>query len=203
MRVIAGKYKRRNLQAPPGTEITRPTGDRVKESLFNIIASDLSDAIVLDLFSGSGALGIEALSRGAALVIFVESNKEALKFLKLNLSTLEISPKNVVIVESEVEKFLQNPGYFLRGSILAEQFAASINLIFADPPYASSWYDQAITGFAKSGLCADGCKAIIEMSQTRALDPHTPDAYWLRIDDRKYGKTKIEVWEFTTTEPDT
>ena len=89
MRVIAGKYKSRQLAAPPGVE-TRPTSDRLRETLFNVVAPGLEDSVWLDLFAGSGAIGIEALSRGARSVYFVESSGAAARTIRKNLHTLEI-----------------------------------------------------------------------------------------------------------------
>lgn len=197
MRVIAGKYKRRNLKTAPGTDITRPTSDRIKESVFNILSPFLRDAVVLDLFAGSGALGIEALSRGAAHVIFVESNSIPLKFLLENLKNLAVPTENYTILRCDVEKFLENPtsAFFsarASSTFKAEHFAASISLVFADPPYASSWYDKALDSIEKSGLCQPSCQLILEMEAK-----HTTLAFaesWNLTDTRIYGKTRIEFW---------
>ena len=102
MRVIAGTAKRLQLKTPEGLN-TRPTTDRIKETLFNMISSDLLDSIFLDLFSGSGAIGIEALSRGAKMAVFIENNNKALKCLKENLehtnlySKAQVIPRDVMV----------------------------------------------------------------------------------------------------------
>lgn len=194
MRVIAGKYRRRALEAPEGTELTRPTSDRVKESVFNILAPHLDGAIALDLFAGSGALGIEALSRGAAHAIFVEKNPKALAVLKRNLEAIKAPPDTFTVVPADVDEFLMRPNAFMRAKSAHESFAASINLVLADPPYALGWYDGAIPRFEASGLCASDCLAVFEMSHGRQL-PLPPDAPWERIDERTYGKTRLELWQ--------
>src|SRR5919109_1379424 len=89
MRVIAGQYRSRKLIAPPGTA-TRPTSDRLRETLFNVVANGIGDSVWLDLFAGSGAVGIEALSRGARMVYFVENNSRAVKAIRSNLGILSI-----------------------------------------------------------------------------------------------------------------
>src|SRR5215471_7191189 len=89
MRVIAGKYRSRRLTAPAGTQ-TRPTSDRLRETLFNVVAPAVPGSVWLDLFAGTGAIGIEAISRGARMVYFVESSKRALRTIRQNLASLEI-----------------------------------------------------------------------------------------------------------------
>lgn len=192
MRVIAGKYKRRTLVAPPGQDITRPTSDRVKESLFNIISEYLPNAVVLDLFSGSGALGIEALSRGAERVLFVEKDTVALRYLNENLKKLQIPSDQYCIVNTPVEHFFDNPLGTISLPKRKEDFAASITLIFADPPYASTWYDSALESIENSGLCHTDCLVVLEMSATRT-EVHAPQG-WEKLDSRTYGTTRIEFW---------
>ena len=121
MRVIAGTWGGRRLQAPPGDAV-RPTSDRVREALFSILAGHVPGARVLDLFAGSGALGIEALSRGAASATFVDSAPTALEALRANLGTLG--------AEAEVRR--QDARRFLGG---ASADAREYDLVFLDPPY--------------------------------------------------------------------
>ena len=120
MRVIAGVYRSRILKAPPGME-TRPTGDRLRERLFNIVAPRLQGARVADLFAGSGAIGIEALSRGAAFVMFVEKAPAALQAIHTNLASLGI-----------------REGFSIAGSSVVaalRKSEAPFELVFLDPPY--------------------------------------------------------------------
>lgn len=193
MRIVAGKYKRQNLIAPNGTDITRPTSDRARESLFNILMPHTHGARALDLFAGSGALGLECLSRGAQLVVFVESHPEALRCLKKNLETLRVPPQNYFIANCAVESFLNSA---VRRSIPGwreADFAASMDLIFADPPYALTWYNEAMNHLESSGLCAQECLAVVEMSsrQPSAIAQTPP---WELFDHRVYGAARLEFW---------
>ena len=108
MRIIAGKYKRKKLITLPGTEITRPTSDRVKESIFNLLQDEIADKTILDLFAGSGALGLEALSRGAKKVVFVEDNRGAIECIKTNLLSLNAEKESFQIYQNRVTDLL-NP----------------------------------------------------------------------------------------------
>src|SRR5215212_8363551 len=121
MRVIAGSYKGRRLQAPPGLA-TRPTSDRVREALFSILGARVESARVLDLFAGSGALGIEALSRGAAAATFVDNAAPAIRALEANLRDVEA---DATVVRAEVRRFLGG----------ASRSARQYDLVFLDPPY--------------------------------------------------------------------
>lgn len=128
MRVIAGEFRGRPLVAPPGST-TRPTSDRVRESIFNSLGSlgALDGEVVLDLFAGSGAMGIEALSRGMARAVFVESDRSAAQTISRNLSSLGLADRASVVV-SPVERYLDRQGEI-----------DTYSLVLVDPPYA---YDQ-------------------------------------------------------------
>jgi 16S rRNA (guanine966-N2)-methyltransferase len=193
MRVIAGRHKRRRLEAPPGFDVTRPTADRVRESLFNIIAPEIPGAIVLDLFSGSGALGIEALSRGASACVFVEKNPTAVSCIRANLAALGETGANVAVIVADVPEFLRAPRAFLAGSDGTGVLAASADIIFADPPYDSAWYDAALPLLEASGLCRAETLAVVEMAHGRELTGPA-ELPWEREGERKYGKTRLELW---------
>lgn len=126
MRIIAGTYRSRRLDAPPGL-ITRPTSDRLRETLFNVLAPRIEGAAFLDLYAGSGAVGLEALSRGAARVTFVERAPAALKVLRKNLDQLGIKDGFEVRAESVAA--------FLRTSSKADPKATRYEVLFLDPPY--------------------------------------------------------------------
>ena len=164
MRVIAGKAKRLQLKTPKGMD-TRPTTDRIKETLFNMIQDELYDIHFLDLFSGSGAIGIEALSRGAKNACFVEQNKAAVDIIKQNLEFTHLSEQAEVLTCSAIsaismlqgkEKFhvvfmdppygkglelevLQNPGFY--------QILQDKALIIVEADLETSLYDKDLTGF--------------------------------------------------------
>ncbi len=143
MRVVAGLYKGRNLCAPEGLAV-RPTTTRIKETLFNMLQAEVPDAVVLDLFAGSGALGIEALSRGAAEVAFVDKNRDSIACVRKNLSGMA---GNVSVV-------MQDWMTFLRGASLRRK---QFDIIFLDPPYATDFGEKAVELIASSSLLsADG-----------------------------------------------
>lgn len=141
MRVIAGKYRSRPLSAPPGRH-TRPTSDRLRETLFNVLAPRIEGSIFLDLYAGSGAVGIEALSRGAQQAIFVEQAAPALKTIRANLSSLKI-----------------HSGYALESTTTAaalQRLAAQgrqADLVFLDPPYEHTDEYDLVLGLL-GGACA-------------------------------------------------
>jgi len=194
VRVIAGKYKRRLLKTLSGTDVTRPTSDRVKESLFNMLSPEIDGAIVWDLFAGSGALGIESLSRGASHVTFVEQSADARKIILENLKTLNIPPESYAVINTSVDDFL---GKLSSGQQAGKEKSASpVSIVLADPPYHSSWYDGALNGLALSGACTDGCLVVLEMKADREV--HLPEGKaWLLEDERKYGIAKLQFWRFS------
>ncbi len=144
MRIIAGTFRSRSLQAPAGLA-TRPTSDRLRETIFNVLAPRIAGAAFLDMYSGSGAVGIEAISRGAARVDFVERAPEALKALRANLSQLEIV-SGFTIQSGSVAAYLRRA-------------TQTFNIVFLDPPYDAA-EDYATTlallgGAAKQILASD------------------------------------------------
>jgi 16S rRNA (guanine(966)-N(2))-methyltransferase RsmD len=149
MRIIAGSFRSRTLDAPPGLE-TRPTSDRLRETLFNVLAPRIQGARFLDLYAGSGAVGIEALSRGAARVEFVEKAPGALKVLRANLARLGIAGNFQIdsgSVAGALKRLVKAKGVF--------------ELIFLDPPYdAADEYETALRWL--QALLAPGGLAIAE-----------------------------------------
>ena len=148
MRVIAGEFRSRPLAAPKGRD-TRPTSDRLRETLFNVLAPRIAGSVFLDLYAGSGAVGIEALSRGAAEAIFVESAEPALRTIRANLSSLGIRGGYALEARSVAAALKR----------LAEGERA-VNVAFLDPPYGESGeYDSTLNllgGECRTLLAADG-----------------------------------------------
>lgn len=158
MRVIAGQYRSRLLSAPRGLD-TRPTSDRLRETLFNVLALRIDTAVFLDLYAGSGAVGIEALSRGAREAIFVEQSETALKAIRGNLASLGI-----------------RGGFALEARSVAAairrltQAGRTANIIFLDPPYAESGeYTLALglLGGECAALLSDGGIVVAEHEKRR------------------------------------
>ncbi len=129
MRIIAGKYRGRKLKSPPSLQ-TRPTSDRLRETLFNILARRIQGARFLDLCAGSGAVGIEALSRGAAHVTFVDRSRKMYALIETNLKALNVSDDEIEVVSREALEFLRRR---------AEKKEAAFDVIFFDPPYSMDY----------------------------------------------------------------
>ncbi len=166
MRIIAGTFRSRTLAAPPGMS-TRPTSDRLRETLFNVLAPRIQGAAFLDLYAGSGAVGIEALSRGAAQVTFVERAPAALKVLDANLVGLGIS-KGVSIHRKSVSAFL-------RSAAGPKPRPEKNEVLFLDPPYeAAEEYalSLGLLGGAAQGVLAPDAIVIAEHRRKFALAEH-------------------------------
>jgi 16S rRNA (guanine966-N2)-methyltransferase len=174
MRVIAGRWGGRRLQSPPGAA-TRPTSDRVREALFSVLGGRVEDARVLDLFAGSGALGLEALSRGAAEATFVDSAPAAIRAIRSNLEALG--------GEAEVRR--ADARRFLGGASAAGRH---YDLVFLDPPYrmAKRLGDELTA--ALPAVLAPGAAVVTESDRRAALDLDLP-----LIDERRYGDTLIRI----------
>ena len=157
MRVIAGTAKRLVLKTLDGIE-TRPTTDRIKETLFNIITPYLFDCSFLDLFAGSGAIGIEALSRGAGEAVFVEKNPNAMVCIKENLVHTKLADKAMTIQTDVLSalKRLEDDKQF--------------DYIFMDPPYNQQWEQKVLEYLAGSTLLADEGTVIVEASKETSFD---------------------------------
>ncbi len=155
MRVIAGEYRRRTLRSLPGLEI-RPTSDRLRETLFNVLCAGnpaaLEGSVWLDLYAGTGAVGIEALSRGAGKVYFVESSRAAAEVIAANLKSLGIS-SGFQIVKAEAAKSLRQ----------LEAAGCIADYVFLDPPYSMhDEYTETLAGLAPSKLLGERCIVIAE-----------------------------------------
>ena len=156
MRVIAGIARSMPLKAAEGDN-TRPTTDRIKETLFNMLQSDIAGCRFLDLYSGSGAIGIEALSRGAKEAVFVENARQAIAVIKDNLTFTKLSPK-AVVMEQDVLSAINR----LSGS-------GVFDIIFMDPPYNHEWEKQVLEFLTDTTLLADDGIIIVEASKETDL----------------------------------
>ncbi len=177
MRITGGTAGGRRLLAPR-TE-ARPTQDRVREALFNIVGARIVGARFLDLFAGSGAVGIEAWSRGAKSVAWVESDRRALACLRENARALGVSAPAIVPVS--VDRFLKKPQNFLAVS--------EFDIIFADPPYGKTeWRERLADGVRLGGALAPGGMWIMEAARAS----HETSLRGWRLDDaRQYGATRL------------
>lgn len=178
MRVISGSARGRRLLAPPGDN-TRPTSDRAKEALFNIINLQIRGKTVLDLFSGSGALGIEALSRGAAFCIFVEKDSAAADVIRKNLATVGFTEKSIVFV-CDVYDFLKTCD-------------KTFDFIFMDPPYGKKLIPPAIELIAEKKLL-QGSGTIVAETENNEILP--TDILSISLSEsRKYGKALLNFYK--------
>ncbi|HEX3909422.1 MAG TPA: 16S rRNA (guanine(966)-N(2))-methyltransferase RsmD [Solirubrobacteraceae bacterium] len=176
MRVIAGEFGGRRLQAPRG-RTTRPTADRVREALFAMLGP-LAGAEVLDLFAGSGALGIEALSRGASQAVFVERDAGALRSLGANIEALGLAPARAQVRRSEALAALRS----------ARERKETYDLIFIDPPYsqARDWGPELSAALPQ--LLGPGARVVVES------DRRAPLQVELELErERRYGDTSIRI----------
>ena len=175
MRVISGSARGKHLSSLAGQE-TRPTTDRVKESMFNLLMPYVYASAVLDLFAGSGALGIEALSRGAEGCTFVEKNPEAVRIIRKNLADARLGDK-ASVREEDALTFLGRT---------QEKY----HLILMDPPYAGGFYEPALWKIAERHLLAPG--GIIAIERQAGEEIPMPPSFEV-LKDRKYGKTAVYI----------
>ena len=185
MRIVAGRHKGRALIAPPGEDI-RPTSDRARESLFNILAhgrmaradgtSPIAGAVVLDAFCGTGALALEALSRGAERAVLIDNRPTALNVARANFRALGEEARALLVLADATEPPSRAPA----------QPAAT--LAFLDPPYRSGLGAQALAALDARGWIAPEAVVVVESEARGAFAP--PDGFTL-LDERRYGKAKI------------
>lgn len=183
MRVISGEFRGRNLEQLVGMEI-RPTSDRVKESLFNILGTRLIDCAFLDLFAGTGGIGIEAYSRGASRVVFIDESAKSIKILKSNLDKLGISEKVEV----------HNTDYLNAINKLAYD-NKKFDIIFIDPPYLKGYEQNALTQISECKMLADEGIIIVEHDLKDKMPESTGKLKLTR--QNKYGNTMLSFYGLT------
>jgi 16S rRNA (guanine966-N2)-methyltransferase len=178
VRIVGGAWRGRALRAPPG-EVTRPTADRVRQALFDMLLhahwggrSVVEGAVVLDAFAGTGALGLEALSRGAAVATFIERNPVALAALRANITDLDVNDRCTV----------------LAGDALAAPRGASCSLVFLDPPYGRGMVPLALKQLTRQGWLADGTMIVAETARDERLSVET------LLSERVHGAARLSVW---------
>ena len=180
MRIVGGKHRGRRLLAPPG-ETVRPTSDRAREALFNILSHGrlaaegvpFADAVVLDAFAGTGALGLEALSRDAAEALFIEQDREALAILRQNIAALG-EDAQARIIAGDATRPPRAP--------------SACGLVFIDPPYRSGLAAPALAALDAAGWLMPGALAILELGAREELAPPTG---FILLDERVYGAARL------------
>jgi 16S rRNA (guanine966-N2)-methyltransferase len=175
VRIVAGSCKGHRIEGPPGA-VTRPTGDRVREALFSIVGS-VEDARVIDLFAGSGALGLEALSRGASSCLFVERDPGAARVIRSNLEKLRLT--GAVVVAGDVTLALRNETARRR----------TYDLVLVDPPY-DEWtrYESDLAALLPSIMASD---TLVVVETSASIEPDLPLDL---VTTRRYGSARITVF---------
>ncbi len=186
MRIVAGKHRGRSIDAPPGTAV-RPTSARAREALFDLLAHGrfaeqdcCRDAIVLDAFAGTGAFGLEALSRGARYVTFLEKDRAARNILEQNVTKFG-ETKACTILSGDATR--------------PPRAASPADLAFLDPPYREELAAPALKGLAQSGWFAPGALVVAELAALDKLD--LPDGFTF-LEDRTYGAAKFVFLRYAT-----
>ena len=182
MRIISGQHKGRRLQSISGTDV-RPTTDQVREALFNILSQNVPGSCVLDLFAGTGALGIEALSRGAQCAVFVDNSSRPLTVLRKNLQHLGLLKQSKAI-RWDISKNLN----------CLKPFQNQFDLVLMDPPYHKKLVAVALSNLMRVQCLTPGATIVAE--HERHCDIASPDASISITDRRRYGQTGLTFFDF-------
>ena len=178
MRIISGKYRGKEVFGYQ-LEGTRPTQDRIKESLFAMIQNEVRDAKVLDLFAGTGNLGLEALSNGARHCTFVDNNQKAVQIIKKNIHNLNIPTDQHKVILSDYQAFLN-------------QDKESYDVIFLDPPYRYTVLPELLNDLVTKGKITSGGIVVCEYEQGNLIESVQN---LVQIKDRKYGYKRITIYK--------
>lgn len=184
MRIVGGKHRGRSLKAPTGGDL-RPTSDRTRESVFNILAhcadwdgfNSAGGITALDVFSGTGALALEALSRGAAFAVFIDNDPTALKYAKNNAANLGHG-RDVMVLKLDATHLATPP----------RSVRAPVALAFLDAPYQAGLTSPALLGLAHKGWLAPGAMVVVEVS---AEEECPVPAAFHKLDEREYGAARV------------
>lgn len=186
MRIIAGSHKGRSLLSPKAHDL-RPTSGRVKEALFSILGDRVSGAWLLDLFAGTGAIGIEAMSRGAERVVFVEAHAESLRLLRANLSRCALLDRTD-IYRGDTRSYLQEHS----------NHAKAFDIIFADPPYCEDCASTLLPLLGCNAMIRPHTVVILEHPTTAPIPHHAGSLS--RVRQYRYGDTTLSLFRMTDPE---
>jgi len=185
MRIIAGQWGGRRLSAPKG-EVTRPTPDRVRESLFSILGDRVEGARVLDLFAGTGCLGLECLSRGAAHGVFVEKDRRVFTLLSENLQIAP--PERYQSLNSPAQRALRH----------LQKVQSTFDIVFLDPPYHLGLLQPTFTTLLESGMVKAGGTVVCEHYSKD--EPPAPSEPWSLIGTRQFGEVSISLFQVPSSQ---
>lgn len=211
MRIVAGAWRGRALVAPPG-QGTRPTADRVRQALFNTLIhadwggqSVIEGAVVLDVFAGTGALGLEALSRGASRAVFIECNEPALRALRANIASCKAQDRSRVLAVDALRlawpqsqhlsaspSHSKEPAAAVPGPTAAmpnQESDRSASLVFLDPPYDQGLVPRALSGLKNAGQIGENALIVAETSREETWVPEQP-----LLAERHYGAARIVIF---------
>jgi len=200
VQIIGGKFKGRRFQ-PIKEKTVRPTAARVREAIFNILSFRVQDAVILDLFAGTGALGLEALSRGAAFAVFIENNRQMISQLAKSISRLDIDAQ-AKLIRWDISKnlnclraLLSCPSRaFSPGGDHDASHPVGFNLVFMDPPYNKGLIKKTLAFLNASRTLSNNAVIVIEHDLSESIPK---DLLVHRIaDQRKYGRTSVSFLEY-------
>lgn len=172
------------LETPKSDDVTRPTADRVRETLFNVLGQRCDDLEVLDLFAGTGALGLEAVSRGATKAVLVDRGREPVQLCRNNVKALKFDDR-VEVLAADVFAAIESLG----------KSGRTFQLVFSDPPYALNAGTRVLEALLAAKLVTDGGIAVIETGRDETLAERVGD--FERIDERTYGATVVSIFRLT------
>jgi 16S rRNA (guanine966-N2)-methyltransferase len=185
MRIVAGSAKGRVLAAPKSDDVIRPTADRVRETIFNVLGQRCDGLTVLDLFAGTGALGLEAVSRGAVKAVLVDRGQEALELCRQNVATLKFGDRVEILKASAIE-----------GIVSLGKKKQVFELVFSDPPYALTAGLAVLEALEQAQIVSDGGVAIIEHGREEVLPERV--GRFERIDERDFGTAIVTMFRLTS-----
>lgn len=184
MRIVAGSAKGRVLAAPKSDDVIRPTADRVRETIFNVLGQRCDGLTVLDLFAGTGALGLEAVSRGAIKAVLVDRGREALELCRQNTATLKFGDRVELLNSSAIEAI----------AALGKKKQV-FELVFSDPPYALTAGVPVLEALEQAAVVSEGGVAVIEHGREEELPERV--GRFERIDERDFGTAIVTMFRLT------
>jgi 16S rRNA (guanine(966)-N(2))-methyltransferase RsmD len=191
MRIVTGKFKGREIISPPKSIELRPTSDRVREAIFDVVRFNIADSVFLDLFAGSGAMGIEAISEGAKFSVFVEKNPVALRVIRQNIKVLGIENQTLIIKQDALN--------FIKSSFSFESFKEKFDFVFLDPPYASKLAGQTMQALINFSFLKSDSIIIAEHAEEEILPEELKSAnFFKRFREKKYGKIAVSYYSIET-----
>ncbi|MBL0699740.1 MAG: 16S rRNA (guanine(966)-N(2))-methyltransferase RsmD [Desulfosarcina sp.] len=182
LRIIGGNLKGRRLDVMRGS-VTRPTADRLREAIFNILYTRIQGAVVLDLFAGTGAMGIEALSRDAEYAVFIDNNRNACSVIKKNIISCGIDDTTTIIKRNALKRL-----------DWIKSIRPWFNIVFIDPPYNRNFIKPSLKNLVKSRLLKKEACIIVEHSDSEFI-PEEIEPF-ITIDKRKYGKSMVTFLQY-------